>query len=348
MVRIRSRRLAARLLAAACVAIAAGALAQPLPQYDGPDRQEKLAAAAKREGEVTIYTSTPVEDIKVLTDAFERKYGIRTNVWRASSEKVLQRGTIEARAGRFDVDVFETNGPELEVLAREKLLAPVETPAVRDLVPEAVLPHRQWIGTRLAIFAFAYNTSLVQKSELPRTYEGFADPRWKGRLGIEAEDADWFATVSGLLGEANAERTFRAIVATNGVSVRKGHTLLANLVASGEVPLALTVYNYKAEQLKNKGAPIDWFVLPPAIARANGVGVATKAPHPNAALLFYEFAIGLEGQTLLLSRDFVPTNRNVDTQLNRFALRFVDPRAVVEDAAKWEKRYADILRAQPR
>jgi iron(III) transport system substrate-binding protein len=342
------RRQVARLLAAACLFTAAGALGQSLPNYDGPDRMEKLAAAAKREGEVTIYTSTPVEDIKVMTDAFERKFGIRTNVWRASSEKVLQRGTTEARAGRFDVDVFETNGPELEVLAREKLLAPVETPAARDLVPEAVLPHRQWIGTRLVIFAFAYNTSLVKKSELPTTYEGFTDPRWKGRLGIEAEDADWFATVSGLLGEANAERMFREIVATNGVSIRKGHTLLANLVASGEVPLALTVYNYKAEQLKNKGAPVDWFVLPPAIARVNGVGIATKAPHPNAALLFYEFALSLEGQKLLLSRDFVPTNRNVDTNLNRFPLRFVDPRAVVDDSAKWEKRYADIFGAQVR
>jgi len=348
MLSSRWRRRGARLLVAACVAAAAGALAQSLPKYDGPDRMDKLAAAAKREGELTIYTSTPVEDFKVLTDAFERKYGVRTNVWRASSEKVLQRGITEARAGRFDVDVFETNGPELEAMAREKLLAPVETPAARDMLPEAVQGHRQWIGTRLVIFAFAYNTSLVQKSELPTTYEGFADPRWKGRLGIEAEDADWFATVTGLLGEANAERTFRAIVATNGVSVRKGHTLLANLVASGEVPLALTVYNYKAEQLKNKGAPIDWFVLPPAIARVNGVGVAAKAPHPNAALLFYEFAIGLEGQKLLLSRDFVPTNRSVETPLNRFPLRFVDSRAAVEDSARWAKRYADIFGAQPR
>jgi iron(III) transport system substrate-binding protein len=344
----RWRRLCAGLLVAAGAGAAVGALAQSLPKYDSPDRMEKLAAAAKREGEVTIYTSTPVEDIKVLTDAFERKYGVRTNVWRASSEKVLQRAIAEARAGRFDVDVFETNGPELEAMVREKLLAPVETPAARDMLPEAVLTHRQWIGTRLVIFAFAYNTSLVQKSELPTTYEGFADPRWKGRLGIEAEDADWFATVTGLLGEANAERTFRAIVATNGVSVRKGHTLLANLVASGEVPLALTVYNYKAEQLKNKGAPIDWFVLPPAIARVNGVGVAAKAPHPNAALLFYEFAIGLEGQKLLLSRDFVPTNRNVETPLNRFPLRFVDSRAAVEDSAKWAKRYDDIFGAQSR
>ena len=66
------------------------------------------------------------------------------------------------------------------------------------------------------------------------------------------------------------------------MSVRKGHTLLTQLVVSGEVPLALTVYNYKAEQLKKQGAPIDWFVIGNAIARPNGIGVARKAPHPHA------------------------------------------------------------------
>ena len=342
MIRIRSRRLAARLLAAACVAIAAGALAQPLPQYDGPGRLEKLAAAAKREGEVTIYTSTPVEDIKVLTDAFERKYGIRTNVWRASSEKVLQRGTIEARAGRFDVDVFETNGPELEVLAREKLLAPVETPAVRDLVPEAVLPHRQWIGTRLVIFAFAYNTSLVQKSELPRTYEGFADPRWKGRLGIEAEDHPWFGTLLANLKEPEGAKLFRDIVSANGISVRKGHTLLATLVAAGEVPLGLTVYSYKPQQLKEKGAAIDWLVIPPAIASLHAVAVPKSAPHPHAAALLYDFFLS-EGQALLAEKKFVPSSRKIASPMGDTPIIPLEPGAALDNNDAWLKTFQETF-----
>ena len=300
----------------ALAAAAAHADGAPLATYQGADRLQRIAEAAKGEGELTIYTSTPVEDMKVLTDAFERKYGIKTKVWRASSEKVLQRAVAEARAQRFDVDAFDTNGPQLEALVREKLLTPV--------------------------------TKLVRKTELPASYDGFADPKWKGRLGIEAEDSDWFATISTLMGEAKAETLFRSIVAANGVSVRKGHTLLTQLVASGEVPVALTVYNYKAEQLKNQGAPIDWYVIPPAIARANGVGVAARAPHPNAALLWYEFELGDEGQRLLLTRDFVPTNRTIDTPLNRFPLRFVDAKAVVDDSGKWDRRYADIFGGQAR
>jgi iron(III) transport system substrate-binding protein len=150
-----------------------------------------------------------------------------------------------------------------------------------------------------------------------------------------------------VIGESRADRLFRDIASGNGVSIRKGHTLLANLVASGEVPMALTVYNYKAEQLKRRGAPIDWFVIPPAIARANGVAVAARAPHPNAALLWYEFEIGDEGQRLLLSREFVPTNRSVETPLNRFPLRFIDAKTMLDEAQKWERRYADIF-GQPR
>ena len=345
------RRLARVLVALTMAVVAALATAQAPPAVTADavaDRMQKLVDAARREGELTIYTSTPVDDMKVMTDAFERKYGVKTKVWRASSEKVLQRAIAEAHAGRFDADIYDTNGPELEALVRERMLLPISSPALSDLLPEAVFPHRAWVGARLVIFAFAYNTNLVKKSELPSSYEGFADPRWKGKLAIEADDADWFATVSGLLGERDAERLFRAIVANNGVSLRKGHTLLANLVAAGEVPLALTVYNYKAEQLKSKGAPIDWFVLPPAIARVNGLAVSARAPHPNAAMLWFEFVLGVEGQRLLLTREFVPTNRRVETTLNRFPLRFVDSAAVLDESAKWEQRYADIFGGPPR
>src|SRR5512142_2435094 len=125
-----SRRRALALVAA--VAIGAGVLpgmaeAQApsgigLATYQGADRMQRLIEGAKKEGELSIYTSAPVDDVKVLTDAFEKKYGVKAKVWRASSEKVLQRGVTEARAGRFDADVFETNGPEMEALVREKIL----------------------------------------------------------------------------------------------------------------------------------------------------------------------------------------------------------------------------------
>ena len=118
----------------------------------------------------------------------------------------------------------------------------------------------------------------------------------------------------GEIGEERGRKVFKEIAATNGVSVRKGHTLLTQLVVAGEVPLALTVYNYKAEQLRGEGAPIDWFTIGNAIARPNGVGVARRAPHPHAAVLFYDFELSEEGQRIIAARDFVPDQQAESTR----------------------------------
>ena len=334
--------LASSVLPGAALAQTSGSMAE-LAQYAGPDRMQRLIDGAKKEGKLNIYTSTPNEDLAVLVAGFEKKYGIKVNTWRASSDKVLQRSITEAHAKRFTVDVMETNGPEVEAMAREKILQAVKSPVLKDLMPEAIGPHGEWIATRLNVFVQAYNTNLVKKEELPKTWEDLTNPRWKGRLGIEASDFDWLAGMAGTLGEARALKLFKDIVAANGMSVRTGHSLLAQLVASGEVPLALTVYNYKPVQLKNKGSPIDWFSLGAAIARPNCIGVARDAPNPHAAILFFEYELSEEGQKILLSRDFVPTNIKVESPLGNLPLKFIDSGLILDEYAKWEKLYQEIF-----
>jgi iron(III) transport system substrate-binding protein len=305
---------------------------------------QKLIEGAKKEGELNLYTSAQADDMGPLIAAFEKKYGVKVTVWRASSEKVLQRAVQEARANKHTMDVAETNGPELEALSREKIFTAVKSPHLADLIAPAIRPHGEWVGTRLNVFVQAYNTKAVKKEELPKTWEDLANPKWKGKLGIEQEDSDWLAGQFAELGDARAAKVFKDIVTANGMSVRKGHTLLTQLVQSGEIPLALTVYNYKAEQLKNKGAPIDWFTIGPAIARPNGIGVAAKAPHPHAAVLFYDFEISEEGQKILAGRDFVPTSKKVDTPLNKIPMKFVDARVQLDEYQKWEKLYDELFR----
>ena len=338
---------AAALAAPAWAQVKPNATAEDVATYAGADRAQKILDGAKKEGALEIYTSAQSDDMGALVSAFEKKYGIKVTMWRSSSEKVLQRAVTEARAGRFTLDVAETNGPELESMHRERILTPVKSPYLADLLPEAIRPHGDWVGTRLNVFVQAYNTGLVKKEELPKTWEDLANPKWKGKLGIEQEDSDWLAGEYSVLGEARADKVFKQIVATNGVSVRKGHTLLTQLVVSGEIPLALTVYTYKAEQLKGKGAPIDWFSIGPAIARPNGVAVTKKAPHPHAAVLFYDFEISPEGQQILAKREFVPTSRKVDTPLNKIPMKFVDATDALDQYEKWAKKYAEMF-AGPR
>ena len=313
-----------------------------LAALTGAERQKRLAEGAKKEGVVSIYTSMPLDDMAALTSAFEAKYGVKAKVWRSGSEKILQRGLLEAKANRFEVDVFETNSPETEVLSREKVLIAGNSPYLNELIPQAIPSHKEWIATRLNIFTCAYNTKLVKKEELPKTYQDLLDPKWKGKLSVEADDSDWLAETVMKMGEEKGLALFREIARKNAVSVRKGHTLLSNLVASGEVPLALTVYNYKIEQMKNSGAPIDWFALDPTIARPNANGVARNAPHPHAALLFQDFELS-EGQHILGKRDFIPTSTKVPSTLNKMPLIFANPKTTLDDGQKWNKIYDDIF-----
>jgi iron(III) transport system substrate-binding protein len=313
--------------------------------YAGPDRTQRLIAGAKQEGGLTVYSSAVVEDTLAITSAFEKAYGVKVKLWRGSSEDVLRRAATEQRAGRYDVDVAETGGSDIEGLRREKLLQQIASPVLAQLIPQAVVADRPWVTGRLSIFTAAFNTNLVKPADVPRSYQDLRDPKWKGKLGIEADDANWFMAVAGAMGPDTALPLFRDIVAHNGMSVRKGHTLLANLIAAGEVPLGLTVYGYRVNAMKPKGAPIDGVTLPPVIALPTGIAAFIKAPHPHAAALYVDFCL-TEGQRILLARGNVPTNRTV--QPPPPDLVFVDAAKFIDEGEKWTKLFKEIFVGKPR
>jgi iron(III) transport system substrate-binding protein len=113
---------------------------------------------------------------------------------------------------------------------------------------------------------------------------------------------------------------------------------------AGEVPLALTVYSYLAMESKGQNAPVDWFVLKePAIGRANGLGISRKAPHPNAALLFYDYMLA-DVQKFLGEKHRVTSNRKFASPLKGVQIKILDPVAVLDEYDKWTKLYENILR----
>ena len=331
-------------LAAAALGYGAVALAQsPLATYEGADRLQKITAAARTEGTLTLYTTIAEKDLPLLIRPFEVKYGIKVNVWRAGTDKVLQRTLAEASARRREVDVVHFGSPEMEALSREKVLQPVYSPAYRDLVAGSVPKHREWAATLLSVWVQAYNTNLIKKADLPKTYQDLLDPKWKGKLGIETKNQDWFASVVELNGGGDKGlKFFQDLVARNGISPRSGHTLLTNMVVSGEVPLALTVYNYMPEQARKKGAPIDWFAIEPAVARSNAVGVARLAPHPAAALLFHEYML-TDAQQHMTTLDYVPTNTRVTSPLKGIRILITDPIRSLDEAEKWSALFDETV-----
>jgi iron(III) transport system substrate-binding protein len=311
-------------------------------RYRGADREQRLLEGARREGTVVVYTSLAATESTPLAQAFEKKTGVKVELWRAISEKLVQRALSEARARRYGFDVIETNGPEMEMMAREKLFAEFHSPHLADLPASAVPPHRLWIPDRMNFFVVAYNTQKVRKDELPRSYAGFTDPKWKGRIGIEATDAEWMATLVKMWGEQAGLAFFRKLAAMKP-DVRKGHILLAELIGAGEIQVGLTVYNSNAESLKRKGAPIDWLPVDPVVARPQGIALGRNAPHPHAALAFADFVLSPQGQEQLNSMGRVPVNSKVRTHMNQFAYTMVDAASVLEEQEKWNSLWESLF-----
>jgi iron(III) transport system substrate-binding protein len=333
-------------LAVLCSLLSSHALAQSphrdLYLYKGPDRDQRVLAGAQKEKRAVIYTSLNLKDSVPIVQAFEKKYGVKIELWRSSSEKVLQRALTEARAGRFAVDGFELNGPEMEALYREGLLEEFYSPQIVNIPPQAIPKHRHYVADRLNFFTIAYNTKLVKPNEVPNSYQDLLDPRWAGRLGIEASEVDWFGSMVKAMGEAKGLEFFRKL-AQQKPQVRTGHTLMGELVASGEIPLAASIYNHNAERLVASGAPIKWKALTPTFGRPNAVAVAKRAERPHAALLFADFMLSLEGQRLIKERNRVPASNKVDSSLNDFPYQMIDPAVVIDEAEKWEKLWSQIF-----
>jgi len=333
--------LTAALLAAPVMAQAPAKGADIL-NYQGPDREQRLVEQAKKEGVVSYYTSLAPTESQPLSEAFEKKYGVKVDLWRSQSERIVQRVVSEASAGRHTVDVIATNGPEMEALAREQVLTTYFTPHAADLPPASIPRHRLWMPDRLQFFVVGYNTNLVKREDLPKSLKGFLDPKWKGKLGIEAGDAEWMATLVRKWGDADGMAFFRKLSEMRP-EVRKGHPLLAQLVSAGEIAVCLTAYSANVETLKRKGAPIDYAPID-AVARAQGIGIAKNAPHPAAALLFADFVLSAEdGQRLYESMGRPPVNRKVKSKLTDFDYTFLDVVLVVDEAGKWDKIWEELF-----
>lgn len=300
--------------------------------YMGQDREALLVQGAKSEGPLTLYYSHPVG--KNVAEAFEKKYGLKVTLWRASNEAIMQRIQAEAQAGRDAVDVFFGSQADMELASREGFLEAVTSPAHRDLPAEAISPEKTWASYSLDVWTLGYNTRLLKKEDLPKSYEDLLDPKWKGKLGMESGNFQWYATLLNEMGPEKGKKLFEQITATNGIAVRKGHSLLASLVASGEVPLALTLYTWNPEQLKRRGAPIESAVLQPLIAHGAAAGVAKKAKNPNAAVLFYDYLL-TEGQKIMLDQDYVPMSNKYDAPIKREKYKMVDPRELLKNQEKW-------------
>ena len=314
-----------------------------LMQYEKPDRAEKILEAATKEGTLTLYTAFRPQDLPLIIAPFEAKYGIKVKAWRSGSNNVTQRVVREAAGKRPEVDVIMMPASEMEAVYREKILQPITSPLTKDLIPIAVPSHKNWATVFMNVTVHSYNTQLIKKEELPKSFNDLLDPKWKGKLGIESKAEEWYSKVISVMGEEKGLKYFRELVAKNGMSARLGASLLHNLVIAGEVPMALTVYIDLPEKDKRAGKPVDWFALDPVVAQGFNVSIAQKAQHPHAALLFYDYMLSAETQKLLASLHYYPANTKVTNPYPNMKIEVIDPVITMDTFGKWTKSFDDVV-----
>jgi iron(III) transport system substrate-binding protein len=305
---------------------------------------DELVKRAEGEGQLDLYTSMTSDVADEVTSAFEDEYDITVNLYRASSETVLQRILQEQQAGFRGNDLVETNATEMFALEKEGRLAPYNG-APRNTVDKAgVFPS--WTATRFNIFAPSWNTKLVKKGEQPKSWEELADRKWKGKISMEVGDYDWFLTlheywVKQGKSAQEAEQLFRGMA--RNAKIVKGHTVQGELLSAGQFAVAVSNYTYLTQRLVDKGAPIAYRPLvQPLIARPNGVGLMKTAKHPAAALLFTNWIL-TKGQDVLIDAGITPSVQGKETALKGTQIIPVDVKTLTEDNKKWSDLYEKVI-----
>ncbi|HWP34260.1 MAG TPA: extracellular solute-binding protein [Thermodesulfobacteriota bacterium] len=305
---------------------------------------EALLEGAKKEGRLVWYTSMSIDHSKPLADAFTKKYPFLTvELAVGTSERMLNRIQSELAAGQVRFDAVALSAFEAGLLQARGLVQPYRVPQAAGLPAAFVDPEGRWVNMFDLYFVLGYNTKLVPKDQAPRDWPDLLDPKWRGKLSLDPEDYTWLLGLQEAWGRERAN-DFARKLAGQQIQWRKGHTLIAQLLAAGEFPLGL-VYAHRIEEMKKKGAPVEWVTTTDPIPTAGQpLQIAARAAHPNAARLFVQFVASREAQTLIRELGRVPAHPDVELgwHVPRAALRLrgigaVPPERAAEVIREWRE-----------
>ena len=307
----------------------------------------ELLAPAKAEGGLTVYSSMNEQEGLPLWKLYEAATGIPVSYVRASDTQLLSRIAIEGRARQRSWDVVVSTAA---VKVPTEGAAQFDVPETRNLMPEARDPNRRWYGVYAHYNAPAYNTKLIQKSELPTSFEDFATKtQWKGKVAIDSADSQWLSAMFAHYGEAKARDIVGKLMKNLEIVPIDGHLQLARAVASGEYLFALTNYVSLTLNMNLSGAAADYFSLDPVPLFFGSVAISTQSPHPNAARLAANFLLSPQAQEfsrkagrLPVRPDVAPNPPDAITRLTSH--KIVPVTFTAEEEKKWQKTFQDLFR----
>lgn len=285
------------------------AYCQPAPT------SSRLLDSAKREGRLVWYEAMSQADANAMVNRFQKQFPfIKVEIFRAGSAALLSRLLAESQADKNIFDVVSINTASLEIMKERGILERYRSPH------QSVYPRGRkdedsyWTAIYMNSRVIGFHVKLVPIKGVPQSYEALLDPRWRnGKLGLEVSQPHWFGSILYLMGPEKGLK-FLTELAGQKPYLTTGLTLTSNLLAAGEFPIQVWAYGTTIEELKAKGAPVDWIAPAPTIVGTAGIGLARKSGNPNAARLFYDWMISKEGQEAVVSIGKIPSRPGIATQ----------------------------------
>ncbi len=273
-----------------------------------------LSDAAKKEGKVVWYTVLSVPESRKLADMFEERYpGVKVEIVRSGGGAMVNRILSEFTANAHTADVIlgaDSRGA-IPVFRKKGIITPYESPERKFIDADLKDKAGYWASLYQLTFVLAYNTKLVQATDVPKTYDDLLKPRWKGKKIVnDTESFIWFGALLQHWGMEKGLAYFRQLSEQEQV-FQRGARGRIQLVIAGEFPFTIG-YGPHAQGYMSKGAPLDWVALEPVVASPISVLLAKQAPHPNAGKLLIDFLLSKEAHLKLREFSRIPSRTDID------------------------------------
>jgi len=316
--------------------------ADELTRYKGADRQKILEEGAKKEGLLIFYTSSVWAP--PIVKAFQNKYPfVKVITWRAGSSALIPKIMEEYGAGKHLFDVIEITQAGNTIMRTAGIAHSFYSPELAA-IEEGALTKAPEGGVYAAPFrtsgiGLGFNTKLVSKEQVPKTYRDLLDPKWKGKMAIAGESTgvNWMGTVLETQGEDVVRKLAKQDIQVHMVSGRA----LCDMVINGEYALSPTIFDSHVAESRAKGAPVDWMPLEPVHVNLGLIGLARYILHPHAALLFIDFELSKEGAAINKQGGYNPMRNDVPPLMKPYK-KFYGSKSV-EQTRQWSDLYNQLF-----
>jgi iron(III) transport system substrate-binding protein len=258
-------------------------------------------AAAKKDGQITVYSANLADAEEPILRAFEADTGIKTSLIRLTTQYLYPRVTAEFAAGKLEADFVDlTDLPLVKDLADKGILnKPYKVRSFDRLAPALHDPDGRWYSLNRPVSVVGVNTALVKPADRPTRWLDVLDPRWKGKVGSPSIEAGGSAfTMFAFLREKVAPDFWPRFKAQEPRIYPAAAPTITNLVR-GEFSIAIAGASQLVSAIDG-GAPVTMVFPAEGISGfPNSGGITSSAPHPAAAALFLEWYASKRGSNVV-------------------------------------------------